>query len=131
MFNAGKPASSRILAVRLGAMGDIIHTLPAAAWLKQSHPGSHLTWLVEEKWAPLLEGNRYVDRVVVLRRKTIADLVAARRQLRSARYDFAVDFQGLIKSAVAASAGEATAAGLAATAVGGVAPAVATVAAAG
>ena len=104
MFTAGKPASSRILAVRLGAMGDIIHTLPAAAWLKQSHPGSHLTWLVEEKWAPLLEGNRYVDRVVVLRRKTFADVVAARRELRSARYDFAVDFQGLIKSAVAASA---------------------------
>ena len=34
MFTAGKPASSRILAVRLGAMGDIIHTLPAVAWLK-------------------------------------------------------------------------------------------------
>src|SRR5437660_7989376 len=104
MYTAGKPASSRILAVRLGAMGDVIHTLPAAAWLKQSHPGSHLTWLVEPQWAPLLEGNPYIDCVVAMRRKTFADLVATRRELRTAHYDFAVDFQGLIKSALAASA---------------------------
>ena len=49
MLTAGKPASRRILVVRLGAMGDIIHTLPAVAVLKQSHPGSHLTWLVEPR----------------------------------------------------------------------------------
>jgi heptosyltransferase I len=104
MFTAGKPASSRILAVRLGAMGDIIHTLPAVAWLKQSHPGSHLTWLVEPQWAPLLEGNPYVDRVIAMRRKKFADLVATRRELLSSPYDFAVDFQGLMKSALAASA---------------------------
>src|ERR1035438_7592533 len=81
------PASRRVLVVRLGAMGDIIHTLPAVAWLKQSHPDSVLTWLVEPRWAPLLEGNPYVDRVVL-----------------SARYDLAVDFQGLLKSAMAGSA---------------------------
>src|ERR1035441_8600165 len=50
------------------AMGDIIHTLPAVAWLKQSHADSHLTWLVEPRWAPLLEENPHVDRVVLLRR---------------------------------------------------------------
>ncbi|MCU1236196.1 MAG: lipopolysaccharide heptosyltransferase [Candidatus Solibacter sp.] len=104
MFTAGKPASSRILAVRLSAMGDIIHTLPAVAWLKQSHPGAHVTWLVEPQWAALLEGNPYIDRVIHMRRKQFADLVATRRELRSAPYDFAVDFQGLLKSALAASA---------------------------
>ncbi len=104
MFTAGKPAKSRILVVRLGAMGDIIHTLPAAAWLKQSHPGSHLTWLVEPQWAPLLEGNAYVDRVIVMRRRNFAGLVETRRELRSSNYDFAVDFQGLLKSALAAGA---------------------------
>ncbi len=104
MFNAGKPTSRRILVVRLGAMGDIIHTLPAVAWLKQSHPGAHLTWLVEPRWAPLLEENPYVDRVVVLRRGSFAGLMETRRELRTATYDFAVDFQGLLKSAMAASA---------------------------
>ena len=104
MFTAGKPARSRILVVRLGAMGDIIHTLPAAAWLKQAHPGAHLTWLVEPQWAALLEGNPYIDRVVHMHRRNFAGLVQTRRELRSARYDLAVDFQGLLKSALAASA---------------------------
>ena len=94
----------RILVVRLGAMGDIIHTLSAVAWLKQSHPGAHLTWLVEPRWAPLLEDNPYVDRVVLLRRHSFAGLAETRRELRAAHYDFAVDFQGLLKSAMSAAA---------------------------
>jgi heptosyltransferase-1 len=106
MFTAGKPASAKscILAVRLGAMGDIIHTLPAAAWLKQANPGAHVTWLVEPQWAALLEANPYVDRVVPMRRKNFAELVETRRELRNSHYDLAVDFQGLLKSALAASA---------------------------
>jgi heptosyltransferase-1 len=95
---------SRILVLRLGAMGDIIHTLPAVAWLKQSHPDSLLTWLVEPRWAPLLAGNPYVDQVVLLRRQSFAGLVATRRELRAAPYSFAVDFQGLLKSALAGRA---------------------------
>src|ERR1039457_6184183 len=98
------PASRRILVVRLAAMGDIVHTLPAVAWLKQSHPDWQLTWLVEPRWAPLLEENPYVDRVVLLRRQSFAGLVETRRELREAPYDFAVDFQGLLKSAMAGSA---------------------------
>ena len=104
MFTAAKPASSRILVVRLGAMGDIIHALPAAASLKHSFPGSRLTWIVEPKWAPLLEDNPFIDRLVLLRRDTLAGLLESWRGLRAERYDFAVDFQGLIKSAMAAAA---------------------------
>ena len=66
MSTAGNPFSRRILVVRLGAMGDLIHTLPAVAWLKQTHPDSHLTWLVEPQWAPLLEDNPFVDRKSVV-----------------------------------------------------------------
>ena len=94
-------ASSRILIVRLGAMGDIIHTLPAVASLKQSYPGSRLTWIVESRWAPLLEGNPCVDRVAILRRDA---LFASWRALRQESYDLAVDFQGLLKSALTATA---------------------------
>jgi heptosyltransferase I len=89
--------------VRLGALGDIIHTLPAVASLKHSFPASHLTWVVEAKWTPLLEGNPFVDRVAVLRRGGPSQILGSCRELRSARYDFAVDFQGLIKSALLAS----------------------------
>lgn len=104
MPNAAKPANIRILIVRMGAMGDIVHTLPAVASLKHSFPGGHVTWVVEPKWTPLLEGNPFVDRVLVMRRDTPGGLFASWRDLRAVRYDFAVDFQGLLKSALVASA---------------------------
>jgi heptosyltransferase-1 len=103
MFNGGNTHSSRILIVRLGAMGDIIHALPAVASIKHSFPGSALTWVVEPRWAPLLAENPFVDRVVLLRRDGPRGLLQTWRELRSARYDFAVDFQGLLKSALVAS----------------------------
>ena len=104
MLTAATSTSSRILVVRLGAMGDIIHALPAVASLKHSFPGSRLTWIVEPKWAPLLEDNPFIDRIVLLRRDSLAGLLESWRALRAERYDLAVDFQGLIKSAVVASA---------------------------
>lgn len=106
MFTSGTATDSkgaRILVVRLGAMGDIVHTLPAAASLKHSLPGSRLTWAVDARWAPLLEGNPFIDRVVAVRRGGPAEIWSSLRQLRAERYDFAVDFQGLFKSALAAS----------------------------
>src|SRR5579885_3088384 len=101
MVVSAKASVARILVVRLGAMGDIVHTLPAVASLKQSHPRSHLTWLVERKWAPLLEENPYVDRVLLLDRSSPHALYRSWRSLRAQPYDFAVDFQGLLKSALA------------------------------
>jgi heptosyltransferase-1 len=103
MLNVSKPASGRILVVRLGALGDIVHTLPAVASLKHSFAGWHLTWAVEPKWAPLLEGNPFIDTLLPMRRDSFASLLESWRLLRAGRYDFAVDFQGLIKSALAAS----------------------------
>ncbi len=85
-------------------MGDIVHALPAVASLKQSFPDAHLTWVIEPQWAALLEGNPFVDRVVLLRRRNASGLLASWRELRSAPFDFAVDFQGLLKSAVVAAA---------------------------
>jgi heptosyltransferase-1 len=107
MSAAGKSARMRILVVRLGAMGDIIHTLPAVASLKHSHPGSRVTWIVEPQWAPLLEDNPFLDRVVLLHRGTPGGIFRSWRALRVEQYDLAIDFQGLLKSALAASAAHA------------------------
>lgn len=84
-------------------MGDILHALPAVATLKQNYPGSRLTWAVEPRWAPLLDGNPFVDRVAFIRRDSFSHFAESWRDLRSERYDFAVDFQGLIKSALTAT----------------------------
>ena len=93
----------RILVIRLGAMGDVIAALPAVASLKHSIPHSKITWVVEPKWSVLLEGNPYVDSVMHLDRRTLSGLGSAWGELRSARFDLAVDFQGLIKSALVAT----------------------------
>jgi len=44
----------RILIVRLGSMGDVIHTLPAAVMLREAFPRARIGWLIEERWAELL-----------------------------------------------------------------------------
>ena len=94
--------SDAILVVRLGAMGDILHALPAAASLKLSYPDRKLTWVVDRLWTPLLLGNPSIDRLVAFERRRSATWLPARRELRAWQYAFAVDFQGLIKSAVVA-----------------------------
>jgi heptosyltransferase-1 len=95
---------TRILVVRLGAMGDIIQALPAVASLKQSLPGARITWIVASRWAPLLDGNPTIDRSIPLDSMTPSSLLRARRELHSEPFDLAVDFQGLIKSALIAAA---------------------------
>jgi heptosyltransferase-1 len=95
-------AVTSILIVRLGAMGDIIHALPGAASLKHSFPDARVTWVVEPKWAPLVEGNGFVDRIVVFRRDDPRTWWLTKEELRAEHYDLAVDFQGLFKSALIA-----------------------------
>ena len=107
MSAPGTAASPRILVVRLGAMGDIVHALPAVSTLKADCPAAHITWAVEPQWTYLLEGNPSVDRVLQLRRRSPAGLSASLGDLRSAAYDIAVDFQGLLKSALVTLASKA------------------------
>ena len=92
--------SEHILVVRLGAMGDIIHTLPAVVSLRRSFPDSVITWAVEEKWAPLLEGLSIVDRMQFVNRRSPSAVLELRRNLRASGVTLAIDFQGLIKSSL-------------------------------
>lgn len=92
-----------ILVVRLGAMGDILHTLPAAVSLRRSFPNSRLTWAVEQRWAPLLESSAFIDKLEFVDRSRISGILQLRERLRAGNYDLAVDFQGLLKSAIVAS----------------------------
>ncbi len=96
-------SSLRILVVRLSSMGDIIHTLPAVATLKHSFSSSQLWWLVARRWLPLVEGNPFVDRVVTFDGAGLRNAWGLLRTLRRERFSFAVDFQGLIRSALLAS----------------------------
>ncbi|MDQ6666277.1 MAG: glycosyltransferase family 9 protein [Acidobacteriota bacterium] len=101
-----------ILVVRLGAMGDILHALPAVASLKESFPELPITWIVDLNWAPLLEGNPSIDHLILFERRNWRSWAGTRRDLRQHQYAMAVDFQGLVKSAaIARIAGPARIAG--------------------
>jgi len=93
-----------VLIVRLGALGDIVHAIPAAAALRAAFPSARIDWLVDAKHREMLDLVTCIDRVVVLERATPAGWLAVTRELRGARYDAALDLQGLMKSAVLARA---------------------------
>lgn len=93
---------ANVLIVRLGAMGDIVHALPAVAFLRRAWPNAQFTWIAEPKWLPLLEGSGAADRLIPFRRREPASWLATRRELLEQRFDVAIDFQGLIKSALVA-----------------------------
>lgn len=90
-----------ILVIRLGAMGDILHALPAVASLKKSFPERKLAWLVTRRWMPMLAGNPFVDELIPFERSGLRPLREGWRRLRALRPDIAVDFQGLLQSALA------------------------------
>jgi lipopolysaccharide heptosyltransferase I len=103
----------RILIVKLSALGDIIHTLPAVAWLRRARPEADITWVVERPFAELLEASPVLDRLLVIetrqwrrawgRRATWREMSAAVRSLRRQGFDLAIDFQGLVKSSLMAA----------------------------
>ena len=114
----------RLLIVRLSAMGDVIHTLPAAQALREAFPEAMIGWLIEERWAELLcapgsprRGPRSAQRPLVdwvhtvslkewkkslFTISTLQQVARVWNDVRSVRYDVAVDLQGAIRSAVLA-----------------------------
>jgi heptosyltransferase-1 len=88
------PERSSILAIRLSALGDIIHALPAITCLKQSFPSSKLALLIAPRWLPIVEGNPFIDELIP------PNLATVRATVRHLRPDLAFDFQGLLKSAL-------------------------------
>ncbi len=97
---------NRILIVRLGALGDIVHAIPVAAALRHAFPSARIDWLVSAKHRAILDIVPVIDRRLVLNDRGGASggtsLFAAIGELRRAKYDVAIDLQGLIKSAVLA-----------------------------
>jgi heptosyltransferase-1 len=90
----------RFLVVRLTALGDILHTLPAVAALRAAHRNAQIDWVVERKWAPVLEGSPVISEVIPFDRASIFGGITCARRLRQKNYTCAIDFQGLYKSSV-------------------------------
>ena len=95
----------RILVVRLSALGDIVHTLPAVAALRRRFPDAEIDWLVDERFRELVDLVPVIDNRFTLTRSGAGawrSMWRVTRALRRRQYDLAVDAQGLVKSALAA-----------------------------
>ena len=92
------------LIVRLGALGDIVHAIPAAAALRRAWPEARLDWLVDARHRAIVELVDGVTRVIAVEAPAVRAWTRAVRELRTAQYDVAIDLQGLLKSAVLARA---------------------------
>src|SRR5262245_40638071 len=102
------PLPDRLLAVRLGAIGDVVNALVFAAAVKEARSDARLGWVVHPLAAPLVEGHPCVDRVHVWRRGGGAgELARLVRELRAERYALAVDLQRILKSALLARLSDA------------------------
>ena len=115
----------RILIVRLGAMGDVLHAQPAVQMIREALPQAEVGWAIERRWVPLLcasdfplagptsperplvENVHVVDtrawRKSLLSSRTFHSISSSFSGMRGQKYDVALDFQGAIKSAVVAS----------------------------
>src|SRR5271165_6084464 len=102
----------RIALLKPSALGDIIHSLPVLTALRQRFPRTHITWVVNRGYEPLLRGHPDLDATLAFERARprlgLADTVLyyARflRQLRRQRFDLVVDLQGLLRSGLMALA---------------------------
>src|SRR5436309_6443748 len=102
----------RILIVKLGSIGDVVHTLPALAAMRRGLPKAEISWAVEPGSSEILRDNPFLDRLIEIDTKALRrglmsgeTLRAPRQQLRLLRasaFDLALDFQGLLKSAMIA-----------------------------
>jgi heptosyltransferase I len=113
----------RVLIVRIGAMGDVLHAMPAVAALRELHPDWRIGWAIEPVWSELLQAESDITesserdsrRPLVdvwspvptrewKRRpfslNTLGEIAGLRRELRGVHYDVCIDMQGSIRSAV-------------------------------
>jgi lipopolysaccharide heptosyltransferase I len=94
-------APQRLLVIRLSAFGDVIHTIPAVVALRDALPRTEIAWAVEPPYAELVEIVARVKAIPVsLKRWSMSRIAAAKRDVRG--FSAAIDFQGLIKSALIA-----------------------------
>jgi heptosyltransferase I len=92
-------SDQRLLVIRLGSLGDIVHTFPAVAGLRESFPDAEIIWLAHPRWKLLVESSRLATEVWATETRSLASLQAILRRIRHKTFATAIDYQGLWKSA--------------------------------
>jgi ADP-heptose:LPS heptosyltransferase len=89
----------RFLLVRLGSLGDIVHTFPAAAALRESFPQARMIWVTHPRWRDLTESAGIADEVWCAETRSFRSVPEILGRIRREKFETAIDYQGLWKSA--------------------------------
>jgi len=92
-------AERRFLVVRLGSLGDIVHTFPAVAALRETFPASEIIWLTHARYKMLVQCSGLASKIWTTETRSISSLIKSIREIRATSFDTAIDYQGLWKSA--------------------------------
>jgi heptosyltransferase-1 len=90
----------RFLVVRLGSLGDIVHTFPAVAGLRDALPKAEIVWLTHPRWKTLVESSALATDIWETETRSYSSLREIIRCIRKNRFTAAIDYQGLWKSAM-------------------------------
>ena len=85
--------------VRLGSLGDIVHTFPAVAGLHESFPAAKIVWLTHPRWVELVASSGLAAEIWPVDSRNLASVRQVIRKLRAQKWDAAIDYQGLWKAA--------------------------------
>lgn len=89
----------RICIVMLGAVGDVVHTLPVVAALKRQHPSCRITWILQPGPASLLRGHPDIDEVIIFKRSAgLSGFTQLRDELRTREFDITLAMQSYLKA---------------------------------
>src|SRR6267143_3385638 len=88
----------RFLVVRLGSLGDIVHTFPAVAGLRESFPKAEIVWLTHPRWKALVESSELSTEIWEAETRSYKSLREIIGRIRKKKFTAAIDYQGLWKS---------------------------------
>ena len=99
------PEFNRILILKLGSLGDIIHTLPLVNALRREYPDTHIGWAIEKRFSGLIKNHPSVDEVILFERerssfKSILPFIGLIRKIRARKYELIIDLQGNLKGGI-------------------------------
>jgi heptosyltransferase I len=92
-------AERRFLVVRLGSLGDIVHTFPAVAALRESFPTAEIIWLTHPRYKLLVQRSGLASSIWTTETRATSSVIKTIREIRAASFDASIDYQSLWKSA--------------------------------
>src|SRR6267143_3499357 len=98
-FARRRMSDQRFLVVRLGSLGDIVHTFPAVAALRESFPEAEIVWLTHPRWKALVESSELATDIWETETRSYHSLRKIIERIRKEHFTTAIDYQGLWKSA--------------------------------